>query len=442
MTETNSPTNRRFAIAILLVALLVRGFVCFRDVQQYSADPDAYRVIAETIANTGVYGVTSASGQTTATAYRPPFYPYLLSLFVLNGKLSLYAIAALHTLLGCLTAWCTYHAARRLLGEPYAVRASILAAGLVIVDPVLLQQSKLVMTETMATAIASVVFWWWACRMERPPTIGAAVVLGGLLAMAYLCRPTFLVWGVILTSCVALADRQRKRSEVRRWGRAAVVGGILLVAVVCWTIRNARAIGHPVWATTHGGYTLLLGNNPLFYDYLRAGEIGTTWDAEPFMIAYSHRYDGDPTTEPFWRQRWPSRGTITVDVSEYEDDRLAYNAAKTTILRETGTFFWSCLVRVARLWSPIPHLTPDRSWIVVLAIGAYCVSLYVAVGVGIWRLGSELKAVRWWPVWTLVLTLTLVHAIYWSNIRMRAPIIPAMAIIAAAAAGPRQETAR
>ena len=93
-----SRISRQVGIAIILVAMLVRGFVCFRDVQQYAADPDAYRTIAETLTNTGVFGVTSASGTPSATAYRPPLYPYVLSLLVLDGELSLYAIAALHTI--------------------------------------------------------------------------------------------------------------------------------------------------------------------------------------------------------------------------------------------------------------------------------------------------------------------------------------------------------
>jgi hypothetical protein len=150
------------------------------------------------------------------------------------------------------------------------------------------------------------------------------------------------------------------------------------------------------------------------------------------LVAYSHRYDGDPTTEAFWQARWDTRGTITVNVSEYGDDRLAYDAATATIGRQSSTFVWSCIVRVARLWSPIPHRTPERSWTVIVAIGFYYVALYVAVGIGLWRLGREVRESKWWPVWTLALTLTLVHAIYWSNIRMRAPVIPALAIIAAA----------
>jgi len=431
--ESPKRTSQRVGFAVVLIALIVRGFVCFKDLDQFSADPDAYRAIAETLSKTGVYGLTTSQGETIPTAYRPPLYPYVLSWLSVGPEVSRFGIAALHTLLGCLTVWCTYRASCRLLGENHDLRGSILAASLVIVDPVLLQQSTLVMTETMATAIASVVLWWWVSHADSSSTVGSAATLGGLLALAFLCRPTFLVWGLMLCLCTAATRPRPPITPRRRIGRAALVSVMLLMAVGSWTIRNARTIGYPVWATTHGGYTSLLGNNPMFYDYLRQGDAGTTWNAQPFLVAYSHRYDADPTTESFWQTDWRDPGVITVRVTEHDDDRLAYEAAKATIEREPAMFIWSCVVRVFRLWTPFPHRTGDRSWITVLAIGLYYTGIYVAVTCGLLRLGRNILQSKWWPILTLALTLTLVHAVYWSNIRMRAPAIPGLAIIAAVA---------
>jgi len=421
-------------IAILLVAILIRGFVCFREVDQFSADPDAYRVIAETLGTTGVYGRADAAGQARPTAFRPPLYPVVLSLLVVDGQLSSMGVAALHTLLGCLTVLCTYRASRRLLGETEQSRASIFAAVLVLVDPVLLHQSTLVMTETMATAISSVVLWWWVRHTHRSRAIGSAVFLGVLLALAFLCRPTFLIWGIILCFCTAAAKPHLPTNPRRPFGRAAVVAAVLLVTIGCWATRNARAIGYPVWATSHGGYTLLLANNPLFYGYLRERPAEeATWNAKPFLLAYSHRYDANPTRAAFWTAPWRNTGQVPDSVTEHEDDQLAYEAAKATISREPGMFLWSSLVRVYRLWTPFPHQTEGRAWLVVIAIGIYYTALYVAVAIGVWKLGREILGRKWWPVLSLLLTLTLVHAVYWSNMRMRAPAIPALAIIAAAA---------
>jgi hypothetical protein len=432
-------------MAIVLIAMLLRGYVCFRDVGQYSADHDAYRAISETLGNTGVFGLTASSGEARPTAFRPPLYPWVLSWLLIDGELPSGGVATLHTLLGCLTVLCTYRASRHLLGEMHDMRGSILAAILVLVDPVLLQQSTLVMTESMATAIASVVLWWWVRHCDGATTIGSAAVLGLLLALAFLCRPTFLVWGLMLCFYTAVAKTRTPSNASRRIERAALVAAILVAAILLvtvggWALRNAQAIGYPVWATTHGGYTLLLANNPMFYDYLRDRPADqTTWDADSFLLAYSHRYDGDPTTEAFWRNPWDSPGVITVTLTEHDDDKLAYEAAKATISREPGMFIWSSVVRVYRLWTPFPHRTGDRSWQAVVAIATYYLALYAAVAWGLWRLGREILKPKWWPILSLVATLTLVHAVYWSNIRMRAPAIPSLAIIAAAALGQREE---
>jgi hypothetical protein len=431
----------RIGLALLAAALLIRGYVCFRDVGQYEADPDAYGAIARTLAQSGVFGLTASTGETIPTAFRPPLYPYVLSWLVRDGTLSQHAVALFHTLLGCMTVLCSYAAAGRLLGPTAGHRASILAGLLVIVDPVLLYQSGQLMTETLAAALASAVVWWWARPLESLPGMVAAMVLGVLLALAVLCRPTFIVWAVVLVVATALDPRRDTAGRIARLGHAAVVLAVLATAVGGWAYRNARVMGHPVWATTHGGYTLLLANNPLFYDYLRVGQAGSTWDAEPFLVAYSHRYEADPRTDAFWRRPWRDTATITARETEWDDDRLTYEAATATIERQPAMFAWSCFVRAAWLWSPLPHRTAERTSTATIAIGLYCTLLYGAVLWGAWKLGRRLLRPAWWPSLTLALTLTLVHAVYWSNLRMRAPAIPSLALVAAAAVIRREQSA-
>jgi len=433
--------------------LAIRGSICYWNVAQFSADPDAYARIAATLAETGVYGLTGLDDQPKPTAFRPPLYPYLLSTLVSQGQVSPLAVACSHTVLGAITVLCTFLIHQHLVGQQGGQRFGLLAALLVAVDPILVQQSTLVMTETLATALASGVIWWWVrggdgeCTNVRGSVVWA-VVLGVLLASAYLCRPTFLVWAVLLGGAIALRP-------AATWKLRLVWCSLVLlpvaIAMCLWTERNRRAVGHPVWATTHGGYTLLLANNPSFYDYLRDGTWGESWDAQPFLRAYEHRYDGDPNTQQFWLTDWSTAPTLATapasqdrqienrQITEYEDDRVCYLAARATIDRQPGMFVWSCLVRFARLWSPLPHHTPGRSWLTVIAIGSYYSLIYVAVVLGLWRAGRSLLTAPWWPVWTLAIALSLVHAVYWSNLRMRAPIIPALAVIAAAGLAPRRD---
>ena len=440
----------RVGLLLVFSAICVRGAVCWRSLDQYSVDPDAYRAIAETLGVTGVFGLTAASGEIVATAFRPPLYPTVLSLFLVDKHLPNAAVAALHTLLGVLAVLFTYLAGLSMLPKNTGLWGPGVAAILVLIDPLLLKQSSVVMTETFATTLVCVVLWWWATYRDCTHEIVFAVVLGGLLSLAFLLRPTFIAWAFLLISTsVVFAPHGVAQVTKLTWKQrlmavaapSLIVLGILVAVVGGWTLRNLRSVGHPVWATTHGGYTLLLGNNPSFYDYLRAGSADGTWDSGSFQNAYSHRYDGDPTTEEFWQLSWDSPREIqdpaVVElVTEHSDDLLAYDSAKAVIGRQPAMFLWAACVRVCRLWSPFPHALDGRaSWLVTM-VGFYSSGLYVAMFVGCFRLRSGLSTSKWLPALTLFVTLSAVHAVYWSNIRMRAPAIPAIALLAACAIPP------
>lgn len=411
------------------------------------ADPDAYQAIARTIGETGVFGLTGPGGVPRPIAFRPPLYPWILSLSVSDGQLSRVAVASFHLLLAGLTAGIVFCTTRRLVenetdsGDPQVgLRLGLAAAVLTAIDPILLRQSTEVMTETLAATLTTAAIWFWCSRCnescdESQPKHGLAntVALGGGLALAYLCRPTFLVWAVLLV--VASAVRTPNR---RGLISAAIIASCVAAAVAGWTIRNQRTFGHPIWATTHGGYTLLLANNDSFYRYLSQGRFGQAWDAGPFLNAYQHRYEADPREAVFWQRDWSGKPTYHGAVSEYEDDRLCYESAVATIKRQPKLFVWSTLVRAARLWSPLPHDVSGRSKMSVIAVGGYYVVLYAAVLVAIIRHRRFLFRNRWWAIWLLAITLTGVHAVYWSNLRMRAPIMPAIAIIAVFSIAPKR----
>jgi hypothetical protein len=63
------------------------------------------------------------------------------------------------------------------------------------------------------------------------------------------------------------------------------------------------------------------------------------------------------------------------------------------------------------------------------ATTAFYAVLFVAAALGWMRVRSWRGA--WLPMTLTVLALTLVHAVYWSNMRMRAPIEPLLGLFAA-----------
>ncbi len=442
-------TQSRTLWLVLIVAALVRIAMLVATPDALVADPDGYRGIAENVLGHDVFG----HGQ-IPTAYRPPAYPLLLVPFAALGAGTRFPIGALHVLLGLATVAITFVLARR-AGMRHVPAA--LAAGLVAVDPILLAQSALVMSETLA-ALLVVLGVYLLDRCTRRPTFGNAARAGMALGAVVLCRPGLLAFASLAAIVLAWLGRrecgweegkeERGEQKDERWNEgkhwrgacqvfAAVVAG-LLVVVGPWMVRNQFAIGRPKVATTHGGYTLLLGNNPFFYDHLHGGPWFEAWRAEPFHDWWRGELLANDLIEPDGA-RAPL--VFRSPEAELQADALAYRHAFASIRRQPGMFAWSCLVRAGHFWSPLPfrlspHETPLRRAARWSVAAWYLVELTLAaIGIGSLFFGRHRppRSVLWWSL-LLALSLMAVHTFYWSNLRMRAPVMPLVAIAAVAGA--------
>ena len=469
-------TPERVALAgLLLFTLAVRGGVLYAMRDKLRDDPDAYREIAENLLQHGVFALgrpdaaRDFDAKPQPTAYRPPLYPVALSnLAASDGNhVSLGKVAALHLLLGVGTVWLTWLAARRLqigncelqianlgVGGPApasqagpALRemAAPLAAGvLVACDPILLNQSALVMTETLAAFLAVLALWSLA-RFDSQRSWFDAGLAGGAMGLAVLCRPTFLPWlglvgmgmllvrGRIAKCKMQIANCKFEWSDVG-WRLANCAALVVVAAAVVspWVIRNQRVFGKPIVTTTHGGYTLWLGNNRSFYDWLQSGS-SLPWDVEAANRA--GRYD--------WL--WiPEIGNAPVRHQEPMKDDYYLRTAGEEIAKSPMSFVRACCYRLGQLWSPLPNkLTADESAgrrLMRYAVAAWYCGVYLLAAVGIWRLWWRLFKPPW--VWGVLLCLvfTGVHTFYWSNLRMRVPLMPFVALAAAAAFFEQKET--
>jgi hypothetical protein len=343
-------------------------------------------------------------------------YPLVLTPCVALGPLDTLAIAILHVVLGLATVWLVYRLGRRWGWGRWA----LLAAALVACDPILLAQSIEVMTETLATLLAVVALVLLTAASNRP-SMGRAMLAGGCLGLATLCRATFLPF-MFLAALVLPMFARTWKERLRGFGGFAAAAALVLSP---WVVRNQVRFGRPILATTHGGYTLLLGNNPSFYRYLRRGAWGTVWDADEF------------------NRRWRARATRTRPEDELRNDRLAYAEAWKTIRAEPGTFVYSCAVRAGRLWSPLAHQVDPREPLAKRS-ARYLVGLWYLVVLALAAIGV---VARWpgarhgptWPstwLWGVLLagSFTAIHTFYWSNLRMRAPLMPVVALAASAGA--------
>ena len=381
----------------MIVALAVgaRRVVIGRELDRLD-DPDGYLALARSlVAGEGL----RING--LPTAYRPPLYPILLAPWVAvwDGPLLPNALAWLHLGLGALTVVLVADSARR-WGLP---RFGCWFAALVVAgDPVLLVQSRAIMTETLAATLAAGTLWGFALRG------GPGLVVGGFgFGLASLCRPSFLP----IAGLTALLGILTPPGACRgRLGRAIVVLGTTLAVLAPWAIRNRFAVGEAVWTTTHGGYTLALANNPFYYGDVVNGPSGAVWSGPN-------------------QQTWiDSINAATADNSEPESDRWLRQQAITFARDHPRDFLRAALARLARFWGVMPEAavySPTVRW----AVAFWTVPLWILL-----LLGLTDRRTYGWPrgvAAAMVVGLTLVHTIYWTDLRMRAPVIPAMALIAA-----------
>jgi hypothetical protein len=358
-------------------------------------DPDNYVPLARSLASGAGFMLKGRP-----TAYRPPLYPILLApLISRGGDPSVLGIALLHLALGAGTVWLTAAAAK---GSGLSRGQVTIAALVAACDPVLVWQSRSIMTETPAACLIAASL----AALCRPGWPGP--VLGGLgFGLAALCRPSVLA-GAFLTTAAALVA---KPGDPRlRLARAAALTVTLVIVLSPWMVRNAWVFGEPVWTTTHGGYTLALANNRAYYDEVLNGPPDRVWTGED------------------QRAWWVSINRATKGMSEPDADRYL-RARVWKLARDRPVDFGrAVLARIGHLWSiaPAPSVYPALArWATV----AWTVPLWAALCVGLLQPGL------WrWPrisAPSVSIGLTLVHVLFWTDLRMRAPIVPAIALIAA-----------
>jgi hypothetical protein len=386
--------------AAVFLAVVLRAGVILRAGGSFD-DPDNYLQLARSLESGEGYSLAGRP-----TAYRPPLYPILLAPLVkLFGDHVWIGIAGLHMALGAATVWLTARAAR---GWGMTLGRCAAAALIAAADPVLVWQSRWVMTETPSAFLASLVL----AGASVPGRLGA--VLGGLgFGLLGLCRPSGLAPAALTIAAAICAPPGNGRERVARFGMMAAA---ILVCLVPWTVRNTLVFGQPICTTTHGGYTLALANNPTYYHDVQSGSAGTVW-----------------TGALQWRW-FDAVNRATAGMTEPEADRYLQDSVIRLARNRPAEFGWAVVHRLRHFWSPAPRAavySRGMRWACLL----WTLPLWVAFALGLTR--AELW--RWPRIVAPLLCagFTLVHAVYWTDMRMRAPLVPAIALVAASVSVPR-----
>lgn len=431
--DSSAGISRSQWLGLLLFAVVLRGGVLWQLGDRLAEDRDNYRRLAVHVAA----GDGFVDPQTLApTAYRPPLYPLVVA-SVLGCGGSDMALGIVQLALGIATVALTVLCANRLGLH----RGSSMAAGLfVAVDPLLLQQTALVMTETLAAFLAVLVLW----LSLGSPTAIRSFSAGAAFGLCCLCRPTFWAFGMFAAVAWLVFQRAKRHSAATgdraaegasRWRQAVYIAAGAISIVAPWGIRNAIALGRPIITTTHGGYTLLLAHNPAYTRAVVEQPWGAVWDADSLAewkasieaelagedppIDYAHL---SPAVE-LARDKWMN------------GKAWKYMRGNPQVACRAG------LTLLGRLWNVAPLATRETPLAppMRLAIGLYYTTVLLAMLVGIVR-AVRADARAWWPVVALVASFTVVHAIYWADMRMRTPLVPAIALLAAASGGARNDS--
>jgi hypothetical protein len=202
------------------------------------------------------------------------------------------------------------------------------------------------------------------------------------------------------------------RSE--RLRRGAIVAAATVAVLVPWALRNASIFGEPVWLTTHGGYTLALANNPTYYAEVLDGPPGAVGSGAN-------------------QQRWfDAVGPSVAGLSEPAADRRLRAIALRLAWERPRDFGRASLARLGRFWSLAPTGAVYPRWLRV-ATALWTVPLWIGLAAGLCR-----RTLWRWPriaAPLMIASLTAIHAIYWTDLRMRAPLVPAIALIVATTGG-------
>ncbi len=411
-------------LSILLCCVGLRFGVVVLRFDELNNDPDSYLGIARNLSLGNGY---STPGTDTPTTFRPPLYPVLITAISSEelawgrGLLNLLAAAGSLVLI--------WKSAEH-LGLSRSGR--ILAALIYGLDPLLLRYSSLSMTETIASFMSALLLWRLTVpagatdvRLAHSSIWRDAFMTGIIFGLCVLTRPTYWVFAALYSAYLGwqfLRFRSVEASTFLRRSFAVVVGVALVVSP--WLVRNLIVLDAPILMTTHGGYTILLGNNEAFYEEVVNQPFGTVWDGS----------NGPGQAV------WANNINLKMDQiglkAEVDRDRWMSSLAKETIRNHPELFLKACLLRFARFWNVVPS-GPAAEHVhgsVLYAVGIYYTVIWfllVTGSVSLFREETNSRQ-RWVPIVILVISFTTLHLVYWSNVRMRAPIVPALALIAGA----------
>lgn len=416
-TEAGSVSARRWLVFILLFGFVAR-IAILQSVSHVGLlidDERDYHDLATHI----VDGRGFASKALGTTSSRPPFYPaFVAAVWSVTGQHTLQAVRAAQIPLSLATVCLVWLIARRLFDE----RAAIVAAAIWSIYPSFLYAGALLLTEVLFTFFLLGAIWLGLWTIDRP-TWWRASLAGVSLGLGALTRSVLWPIPVLLVPIAVLALSRRFG-----WTRALAVGGGVLagfvVVVAPWSIRNTRLQQKFTVVDTMGGLNLRMGNFEYTLEDRMWDGVSLTGDKAWAHQMYVEHPDSRGWTEG-QKEKWAQQKAI-----EYMRQHPA-----TTLRRSVLKFadFWGIEREYVAALSKGAYRPPR--WFVVASSAcillAYpCVLLLGWFGI----VGTvDRNPLQHGLVLFAVLFICAVHSLVFGHSRYHLPVMPIVAIYAAAA---------
>jgi len=419
--KTSKTSKRRAGLA---VGVIVIAALALRLAYSFGAggllervDPDAYLAIAGNLAEGE--GFASVAGQ--PTAYRPPMYPVFVAAILIMSGGSLHVVAVVQAVISALTIAGVYGIARELGGE----RAGLAGAAIAAVDPFMIHTSGEGMSEALfCLFLVGGIFYLvmsekgdshlFPGKRWLSPFISRTVLATLAIALAGMTRP--IAWPLCALPVLLALFRKGKLSA--RLAHAVLVVAICAAVSGPWIVRNKVRFDAFIPTTTHGGYTLYLGNNPYLRDAVR-------WRRGAWL-------SGESTFDAFEQEVARARRGRT----EVEFDYLMRRKGLDYIRDHPKEALRLALAKFTFFWRPAPSRTSSRGAIpdiVRYPLGVFSILLFAGTiaGIPLISRNGRLLLVMLFPV----VLMTATHTILWSQLRFRLPLHPLMAALCGVAIG-------
>ena len=416
-TDRTSKWRAGLAVsAIVIAALVVRlAYSLAAGGVVKGVDPDAYLSIARNLADG--QGFASVAGQ--PTAYRPPLYPVFVAAVLMMSGGSLKVVAVVQAVISALTIAGVYGIARKLGGKWAGLAAAVILA----IDPFMIHTAGEGMSEALfCLFLVGGIFYLVMSEegakgdgLKRGQAPFSRTVLAALcIALAGMTRP--IAWPLAAVPIVLAIGRGGKLSA--RLAHALLVVAICAAVSAPWIVRNKMRFGAFIPTTTHGGYTLYLGNNPYLRDAVR-------WHRGAWL-------SGESTFDAFEQEVGRARRERT----EMEFDRFMRRKGMEYIRGHPKEALLLAAAKFTFFWRPAPSRRSSRGDVpdvVRYALGTFSVLLFAGAAAGLVMIRKKrgLVLVMLFPV----VLMTVTHTILWSQLRFRLPLHPLLAALCGVAAG-------